>query len=59
MAFYVRIDEEDKTPEQLAQRERTYEAAKLLNAAGFKCHVTEFFTGKNSKANAAGITIEL
>ena len=59
MEFYVRIDEEDKTPEQLIQRDRTYEAAKILRSAGFKCRVNEYFTGKNPKADAAGITIEV
>ena len=57
--FYVRFDEEDKTPMQVIQRERTYEAAKLLRAAGFKCQVNEYFTGKNPRADAAGITIEV
>jgi predicted DNA-binding helix-hairpin-helix protein len=57
MSFYVRLDEEDKTPEQLMQRERTYQAAKLLRAAGFDCQVIEYFTGKDPKANAAAIVI--
>jgi hypothetical protein len=58
-AFYVRLDEKDKTPEQLMQRDRTYEAAKILRSAGFKCRVNEYFTGNNPKADAAGITVEV
>lgn len=58
MKFYVRLDEANKTPEQLAQRERTYQAAKVLEAAGFHCHVQEHFTGDDMKATAASIILE-
>lgn len=56
--FYVRIDEEDKTLEQITQRERTYQAADVLRASGFPCRVIEYFTGDDKEANAAGIIIE-
>jgi hypothetical protein len=56
--FYVRIDEENKTPQQIEQRDRTYDAAKILRAAGIQCKVHECFTGKSVRANAAYITLE-
>ncbi len=55
---HLRLDEADKTPEQLAQRERTYQAAKVLRAAGFACDVREFYTGKCAGADAAGIFLK-
>lgn len=59
MKFYVRLDEESKSSAQIVQRERTYEAAKLLNQAGFRCTVQELFTGKNTSSDAASITLDL
>jgi len=56
--FNVRIDEQDKSPAQLMQRERTYEAAKLLVMAGFPCKVVEYFTGDDQRADAAGIILD-
>ena len=58
MKFHLRLDEEQKTPEQIAQREATYQAAKILNAAGYKCEVNEYYTGKSKTANAASIILE-
>lgn len=59
MHFYVRVDESDKTPEQIVQREETYKAAKVLHKAGFDVEVREWFTGKSKIADAASIVIRL
>lgn len=59
MRFHLRLDEEQKTPEQIAQREETYRAAAFLRKAGFDCEVTEMFTGSSKKANAAAIHLKL
>jgi hypothetical protein len=56
--FYVRIDEDGKTPQQLMQRRRTYEAADTLKTLGFDCEVIEYFTGGSKTANAAGIILK-
>ena len=58
-SFPVRIDESDKTPEQINQRERTYEAAKALRSFGIECEVREFFTGRRKTADAAAIVLKL
>lgn len=59
MSFYVRFDEDQKSPEQRYQRERTYEAAKALRQLGFDCSVQEFFTGDNKLSDTAAIIIRL
>lgn len=55
--YPLRLDEADKTPEQIAQREATYQACKILKAAGINAEVREFWTGKYTDADAAGIFI--
>jgi hypothetical protein len=57
--FYVRIDEHHKTPQQIAQREATYEAAKVLRRDGYDVEVVEHFTGSSKRADAASIHIKL
>ena len=59
MEAYVRIDEHNKTPQQVAQRDATYEAAKVLRKAGYDVEVREWFTGKSKNADAAGIVIKM
>lgn len=58
-SFYVRIDEASKSDAQIAQRDRTYEAAKLLRRNGFDCEVRELFTGKDHNSSAACIHLKL
>lgn len=58
MEFQLRIDENSKTPQQITQRERTYEAARALTRAGFDVEVREFFTGSAKKADAAAVVIK-
>lgn len=58
-AFYVRLDEADKTDEQLKQRDDTYAAVKALKALGIRCRVVEHFTGKCERADAASIVIKM
>lgn len=57
--FQIRVDEESKTPEQIAQRDLTYAAARALRLIGYKVEVREFFTGTSKRADAAAIFIEL
>ena len=59
MEFQVRIDEHDKTSAQIAQREATYNAARILKQHGIKCQVREFFTGSSQTADAAAIILDL
>lgn len=59
VSFYVRVDEPDKTAEQLEQRERTYAAAKVLCDLGYEVEVREWFTGKSQTADAASIVLKL
>lgn len=59
MEVQIRVDEHKKTPQQIAQREATYEAAKVLRRAGFKVDVREWFTGKSTDADAASIVLDL
>ncbi len=56
---FVRLDEADKTPAQIDQRERTYEAARFLRSAGIACEVREFFTGSSKTCDAAGIFLSM
>lgn len=56
---YIRLDEANKTAAQIAQRERTYEAAKALRSSGFVCEVHELFTGSSKTADAACIVLPL
>lgn len=58
-SFYVRLGEANKTPAQIEQREKTYEAAKSLRALGYEVEVLEWFTGDAAKADAAGIILKL
>lgn len=59
MRIQVRVDEHMKTGAQMAQREATYQAAKLLRDNGFECEVTEMFTGTSTTANAAAIFLKM
>ena len=56
---YLRLDEEDKSPAQLQQRDKTYEAAKKLRDLGYDVKVLEWWTGKNSECYPAGIVLKL
>lgn len=58
MQFQVRIDEHEKTDAQIAQREATYAAARILKQHGIRCEVREFFTGLSKTADAAAIILE-
>lgn len=58
-SFYVRLDEADKTPAQIDQREETYRAAKVLRDNGFNVRVMEHFTGKSTEADAASIVLKM
>lgn len=57
--FYLRLDEENKSDAQIQQRDRTYEAAKLLRRNGFECEVRELFTGKDTQRSTACIHLKL
>lgn len=59
MKIQVRIDEGYKSNAQVAQRELTYQAARILRENGIACEVREFFTGTSVGADAAGIFLEL
>lgn len=59
MNIQVRVDEHHKTDAQIAQREATYEAARILRRGGIDCEVREFFTGTSAGADAAGIFLKL
>jgi hypothetical protein len=59
MRIQVRIDEHMKSGAQMAQREATYQAARLLRENGIECEVTEFFTGKSTTAPAAAIYLKM
>ena len=59
MEVQIRVDEHNKTPQQIAQREATYQAATYLRRAGYKVEVREWFTGKGTDADAAGIVLDL
>lgn len=59
MKIQVRIDEHQKTGAQMAQREATYQAARLLQREGIECEVIEYFTGSSTTANAAGIILKM
>ena len=59
MEFYVRLDEESKSTQQVTQREETYEAAKALRKLGYDVSVREHFTGKEIQCDAASIVIKL
>ncbi len=57
--FYVRLDERSKTPQQIAQRDATYELAKRLRGEGIDCEVREWFTGSSKTADAASLVLKL
>lgn len=59
MSFYIRIDEHNKTPEQIAQRDDTYAAAKVLRDMGYSVEVREWFTGQSKTADTASIVLKL
>jgi hypothetical protein len=59
MRIPIRLSEPNQSPEQLAQRDKTYEAAELLLRAGFRCHVTEFFVNKGTRQDSACIILDL
>ena len=53
MIFQLDISKDDRTPEQNACLERTYQAAKILRDAGFECEVTLYFVSKPEHQPAA------
>ena len=57
MKFQVDISAEERTPEQNAKLERYYQAAKILETAGFKAKVVLLVTSRPTD-NPANIHLE-
>jgi hypothetical protein len=58
MKFQVDISSDNLTPQQAAQKEATYQAAKILKAAGYNVEVTRYIV-TGPRQDAAGMHIVL